>query len=93
MPSLKDRLNRILSGMATSFATGFNILLIIPSGPLALFGFNISIRVLISSAVHVILDNLFGHFNSNGGRGQFSSFIVEIDAKYLLRHSAFSKSV
>ena len=55
--------------------------------------FNISIRVLISSAVHVILDNLFGHFNSKGGRGQLSTFIAEINAKYLLRHSAFSKSV
>ena len=60
----------ILSGTATSFATGFNILILISSGPLALFGFNISIRFFISSAVHVILDSLFGHFNSNGGRGQ-----------------------
>ena len=90
LPSLKDRLNKILSGRATSSATGFNILLLIPSGPLALFGFKMSIRVLISFTVHVILDNLLGHFNSKGGRWQLSSFIVEIDAKYLLRHSAFS---
>ena len=77
-PSRKDRLNKILSGRATSSATGFNILLLFP------------IRVLISSTVHVIQDNLLGHFNSNGGRWQLSSFIVEVDAKDLLRHSAFS---
>ena len=37
LPSLKDRFNKILRGKATSLATGFNILLLIPSGPLALF--------------------------------------------------------
>ena len=61
LPSLKDRLKIILSGTAISFATGFNILLLIPSGPLALFGFKMSIKVLISSTVHVVLDNLFKH--------------------------------
>ena len=66
-----DRLKIILCGIsisAISFATGFNILLLTPSGPLALFGFKMSIKVLISSTVHVILDNLFKHFNSKGGR-------------------------
>ena len=49
-----------------------------------------SIKVLISSTVHVILDNLFKHLNSNGGRRQLSSDIVDIDTKYSLRRSAFS---
>ena len=93
LPSLKDRLKIILSGTAISFATGFNILLLIPSGPLALFGFKMSIKVLISSTVHVILDNLFKHLNSKGGRRQLSSDIVDIDTKYSLRRSAFSGSV
>ena len=63
LPSLKDRLNKILRGKATSLATGLNILLLIPSGPIALFGFKISIRHLISSGVHTIFDNLLRHFN------------------------------
>ena len=74
LPSLKDRLNKILRGKATSLATGFNILLLIPSGPLALFGFKIPIRHLISSVVHTIFDNLLRHFNSKVGSWQLSSF-------------------
>ena len=42
LPSLKDLLNRVLNGAEISFATGFNILLLIPSGPQALFEFKIS---------------------------------------------------
>ena len=59
LPSLKDLLNKILNGAETSLATGFNILLLDPSGPLALLGFSISIKDCISSGVHNILVNLF----------------------------------
>ena len=59
LPSLKDLLNKILNGTETSLATGFNILLLIPSGPLALLGFSISIQDCISSGVHNILVSLF----------------------------------
>lgn len=46
LPSLKDLLNKMLNGTETYLATGFNILLLIPSsGPLALFGIKISISV------------------------------------------------
>ena len=59
LPSLKDLLNKILNGTETSLATGFNILLLILSGPLALLGFSTSIKDCISSGVHTILVNLF----------------------------------
>ena len=59
LPSLKDLLNKIPNGNETSLATGFNILLLIPSGPPALFGFSISIKDCISSGLHTILVNLF----------------------------------
>ena len=59
LPSLKDLLKKILNGTETSLATGFNILLLIPSGSLALLGFCISIKDCISSGVHTILVNLF----------------------------------
>ena len=43
----------MLNGTEISLTTGFNILLLIPSGPLALFGFKISISGdYISDAVH-----------------------------------------
>ena len=90
LSSVKDRLNKILRGKATFLATGFNILLLIPSGPPALFEFKISIRVLISSGVHIIFDNLLRHFNSKVGSWQLSSFIVEIDVKYVFKLSALA---
>ena len=44
LPSLNYLLNKIFKGTETSLATGLSILLLIPSGPLALFGFKISIK-------------------------------------------------
>ena len=55
-PSLKDLFNKILKG---TLATGFNILLLIPSGPLVLFEFEISISDCISSGLHTIFNHLF----------------------------------
>ena len=45
LPSLNDLLNNILSGVEISLATALSILLLISSGPVALFGFNSHIRV------------------------------------------------
>ena len=56
LPSLKDLLNKMLNGTEISLATALNILLLIPSGPLALFGFKISISDCISDAVHDIFN-------------------------------------
>ena len=47
LTSLKDLLNKMLNGTEISLATGFSILLLIPSGPQALFGFKISMRLYI----------------------------------------------
>ena len=58
----------MLSGIEISFATALIILLLIPSGPVALFGFNNPIRVSISLLGQTILDNLFWHLYSNTGR-------------------------
>ena len=44
LPSLNDLLNKIFKGTETSLATGLSILLPIPSGPLALIGYKISIK-------------------------------------------------
>ena len=57
LPSRKDLLNRMLYGTEISLAAGFNILLLIPSGPQALFGFKISISDYISDAVQDILNS------------------------------------
>ena len=56
---LKDLLNNLLSGIEISLTTALSILLLISSGPVALFGFNNPIRVSISLLVQTILDNLF----------------------------------
>ena len=45
LPSLKDLLNKIFSGTETSWATAFSILLLISSGPVALFRFHVMCRV------------------------------------------------
>ena len=55
--SLKDLLIKMLNGTEISFATGFNILLLIPSGPQALFRFKISISDCISDAVQDIFNS------------------------------------
>ena len=54
LPFLKDLLNKMLNGTEISLATGFNILVLIPSGPQAFFGFKISISDCISDVVHDI---------------------------------------
>ena len=68
LPSLKDLLNKMLNGTEMSLATGFNILLLIPSGPQALFGFKISISDCISDAVQDILNSWLWRFNSKAGK-------------------------
>ena len=45
IPSLKDLLKRIDRGIEISFATASSILLLMASGPVALFGFNKLIKV------------------------------------------------
>ena len=90
LPSLKDLLNKIFSRTETSLATVFSILLLISSGPFALLGFKISMRVSISCDVQDILANLFWHLYSKAGTATFSSFTVEIVVKYLFCKSAFS---
>ena len=57
----KDLLKRISKGNETSFATTFNILLLMASGPVDLFGFKSLISVSISLAVQRIVDNEFLH--------------------------------
>ena len=59
LPSLKDLLNKIFKGTELSLATGLSILLLIPSGPLALFAFKISINDWISAGVHDMVSSLF----------------------------------
>ena len=63
LPSLKDLLNKMLNGTGISLATGFNILLLISSGPQALFGFKSFISDCISDAVQDIFNIWFWHFN------------------------------
>ena len=92
-PSLKDLLNKILKSNDISLATGFNILLLIPSGPLALFEFKISISDCISSGVYTIFNYLFWYFVSKAGSWLLSSLIVEMEVKISFKHSSFSKSV
>ena len=61
----------MLNGTEISLATGFNILLLISSGPQALFGFKVPISDCISDAVHDIFSSLavdFDIFNSNAGK-------------------------
>ena len=67
-PPKKDLLNKIFKGTDTSLATGFNILLLILSGPLALFGLNISNSNCLSPVVHTIFHNLFWHFISKADK-------------------------
>ena len=61
LDSRKDLLKRISKGNETSFATTFDILLLMASGPVALFGFKGLISVSISLAVQRIVDNEFSH--------------------------------
>ena len=61
LDSRKDLLKRVSKGNETSFATTFNILLLMASGPVALFGFKSLISVSISLAVQRIVDNEFSH--------------------------------
>ncbi|MCW4344102.1 MAG: hypothetical protein N0E48_12195 [Candidatus Thiodiazotropha endolucinida] len=92
MPSLKDLLNRIQSGKDISLATALSILLLIASGPVALFGFNNLIRVSISLAEHEIEARLFRVFASNGGSDVLLSSTLLIEVKKLFKHSTFSSS-
>ena len=48
-------------GTETTFASAFNIILLIASGPVALFGFKSLISVSISLAVQLIINNAFSH--------------------------------
>ena len=76
LPSLKDLLNKILNVTETSLATGFNILLLIPSGPLALFGFSISIEDCISSGVHTNLSIYLDISTLTLARGNIQSSLL-----------------
>ena len=61
LDSRKALLKRISKGNETPFATTFNILLLMASGPIALVGFETLIIVSISLAVQRIVDNEFSH--------------------------------
>ena len=56
IPYPKDLLKRMYKGIEISFSTAFNILLLMPSGPVALFGFNNLIKDSTSLAVHEMSD-------------------------------------
>ena len=44
---MNDLLKRIDNGIEISFSTAFTILLLMPSGPVALFGFSNLIKILL----------------------------------------------
>ena len=56
IPSLKDLLKRIDKGTEISFSTAFNSLLLMPFGPVALFGFSNLIKDSTSLPVHEMSD-------------------------------------
>ena len=66
-PSLKVLLKRIERGVDTSFETNFSILLLMSSGPVALFGFKRFIKVSTSLAVQEMSVRLFKVLASKGG--------------------------
>ena len=68
-----------------SLATALSILLLIPSGPVALWRFNMSISSFIPFGVQEIFDNLFRHVYWKSSNWTF----VEIDVKYLHELLAF----
>ena len=80
-PSLNDLLMRIERGVDTSFETNFNILLLMPSGPFALFGFIRFIKVSTSLAVQEMSVRLFKILASKVGRWVLlsSMFVIEVN--------------
>ena len=86
-------LKRIERGVDTSFETNFSILLLMPSGPVALFGFKRCIKISTSFAVQEMSVRLFKVLASNGGSWVLLSSMFVIEVKYLLRQSAYSSSV
>ena len=66
LPSLNDLLKGIERGIETSLATSFSILLLVSSGPVALFGFNSLINVSTSVAVQEMSESLLFVLASNG---------------------------
>ena len=92
-PSLKDLLKRIERGVDTSFETNFSILLLMSSGPVALFGFKRFIKVSTSFAVQEMSVRLFKVLASKGGSWVLLLSMFVIEVKYLLRQSTFSSSV
>ena len=56
IPSLKDLFKRIAKGIEISFTTAFNIMLVMPPGPVPLFVFSNLIRDSASLAMHEMSD-------------------------------------
>ena len=74
----------MVRGFETAFAAPFNILLLIKSGPLALYRF----KLLISAECRIL-----PVFEIKLGRIAFSSLTFETEVKKELRVSAISRSV
>ena len=75
-----DRLNNIQSGFNIAVTTGLIILLLIRSGPDALFGSNYVLS-LISSSVTFIFSNTSCVCSIKGGNSAFVSSGEETEAK------------
>ena len=92
IPSYSERLNMIQSGFAITAAIFMIILLLIISGPEALFGSKFTMTSLNSSSVISKLSNTLSVCSENGGKLACESSSKETEAKYEFKQSAFSKS-
>ena len=82
----------IQSGFAITAAVFMIILLLIISGPEALFGSKFTMTSLISSSVISMLSNILSVCSEKGGKLACESSSEETEAKYEFQQLAFSKS-
>ena len=80
-PSCKEHLKMIQCGLATTLETFLRILLLIRSGPEALFGSRFSITSLASSSVISMLSKVASVSSVNGGSYACESSSEDTDAK------------
>ena len=81
IPSRKERLNIIHNSLAIVLETFFILLLLIRSGPDALFGSRFSITSLTSSSVISILSKVVSVRAENGGKFACESSSEDTDSK------------
>ena len=79
--SRNERLKSIQSGLAIALATFLIILLLIKSGPEALFGSKFTITSFISSSVSFICSKTSSVCSVKGGNTAFVSYKEETEAK------------